>query len=159
MPSNARQKITKVFHIDYTSEIDDARYQGAFTTKKLSIQTRAKMGVVKAQLSGGMHYDSERPGYGIDSTTDDFNAILAHITVALTDTPNWWNLDDIGDLNIIYEVYKEVAEHENSFRKRAEKQEAGADGQGDSSSADRQSDGSGAVSTVVDKEVQSALEP
>jgi len=162
MPTNARQKITKVFHIDYKSELDDTRYQGTFTCKKASIQDRIQIGVIRAQLNGGMHYDPEKPGYGIDEATDDFNSMVAHLRTVLTVVPSWWNLDEIGDVTLIYMVYKEVAEHEASFRRRPDdqgQQEFRADNQGDSSSANRQTDGVGAVSQVVGEEVSFALEP
>lgn len=160
MPTSARQKITKVFHIDYRSELDDVNYQGSFTCRKLSIQDRTKMGVVKAQLNGGMHYDENNPGHGVDPTTDEFNAVLAHLTVALTDAPSWWKLDNISDIVLIYTVYKEVAEHEASFRReRGDTKESGSTGEGSSLREDRQSDEPGTNSQVVGEEVQSALEP
>lgn len=161
MPVNARQKITKVFHIDIESEIDDTRYQGTFTCKKLSIQDRTKMGVVKAQLNGGMHYDPEKPGLGLDPDTDAFNAVLAHITVALVEVPDFWDLDNMSDLTVIYEVYREVAEHEASFRggRKAKRQEPRSASESNRSEEDRLSNEPGAVSQVVDPEVQTALEP
>ena len=143
MPINARQKPIKVFHVEFQSELDDTTYQGTFTCKKLSISDRSRMGVVKAQLSGGLHYDPAKPGYGIDATTDDFNAVLAHLTVAITDAPDWWNLDEMSDVGIIYEVYKEVAEHEASFRKRPEADEGQDDrpaGKGNRSRKNRSTD-------------------
>ena len=160
MPTSARQKITTVFQIDFDSELDDMMYQGAFTCRKLSIQDRTKMGVVKAQLNGGMHYDEKNPGHGVDAPTDDFNAVLAHLTVALTDTPDWWKLDEISDLALVYTVYKEVAEHEASFRRRPDKdKKSGSTGKRSRNRKGGQSDRLGADSTVVDEEVQAALEP
>jgi len=161
MPISARQKLTSVFRVDYDSELDDRNYQGTFTCKKMSIQDKTKQAVVKTQLNGGMHYDPKNPGYGLDEETDRMNGVLAHLAIALTDAPDWWNLDEISDLAVIYEVYKEVAEHEASFRrgKKANRNNAGSASAGDSNSEDRASNRSGASSTVVDEEVQAALEP
>ena len=162
LPGAGRQKLTKVFHIEFDSEVDEERYVGKFTTKKLNIQDHAKQGVILAQLNGGMHYDREKPGYGVDASTSAFNGMLAHLSVALTAAPDWWDLSKIGDVNVIYAVYEEVAAHEATFRRRPEVEsddESGSAGQGDGSGEDRRSDGSGATSQVVDEEIQSALKP
>lgn len=160
---NARQKHIGTFQIDYTSEVDDRRYLGAFTTKKLSIADMASLGVRKAQLNGGLHYDASRPGHGIDSQTDDFNSMLAHLEVSLVQTPDWWDFDSISDGELIGLVYEKVIEHENSFfrARRDASDRPKRDSAGENSSErDLQGSHSGGVSVdLVDSEVQSALEP
>ena len=158
----ARQKLTDVIHIDYKSELDDTHYEGQFTVKKLSIADRTTRAINKAKLNGGMHYDPENPGYGIDPETDSINGALAHLSVAIVTSPPWWNLDQISDMDLIIKIYKEVIAFEDSFRGRAKA--AGGSNAGSVSSpggggADQQANSVGAVGQVVDPQIQAALEP
>jgi hypothetical protein len=158
----ARQRLLNTFDVDFTSTIDDCRYQGTFTVKKLSIRDLAALGVRKSQLSGGLHYDSTNPGHGVDQQTDEFNNMIAHLELAITQHPVWWNLDNITDLELLATVYGRVVEFENSFFLRS----TGADttalvggipggGEADTPTADA----GGNVTKVVGTEVQSSLEP
>lgn len=161
--TNARQKKQKVFNIDFYSEIDEIQYQGSFTTKKLSIADLGSIGVRKAQLNGGMYYDPDRPGHGVDFMTDDFNAMIAHLEIALVAAPKWWNLHSISDADLLHTVFREVDQFENSFLNRRGK--AGTSGgqvEGDEASSDRddsEANGARVVKTLVDEEVQDSLEP
>lgn len=118
----ARQLQTKTFSIDYNSDVDDDRYMGSFTTKKLSVADSAALGVRKAQLNGGMHHNPDKPGYGIDEETDQFNGMIAHLQICIVNAPKWWDLTKVSDVGLVSEVYKEVVLFENSFhnRKRGE---------------------------------------
>lgn len=160
--TNARQKKQHTFTIDYYSDIDEIQYQGNFTTKKLSIADLSSLGVRKAQLNGGMHYDQESPGKGVDFMTDDFNSRIAHLEVALVQTPKWWNLNSISDADVIHKVFLEVDRFENSFldkRRAAAFKRSMGDDEEDSSGDSEESNGSRVVKTVVDKEVQASFEP
>lgn len=154
----ARQVQTKTFNFDYSSDIDDQRYMGSFTTKKLSVADSAALGVRKAQLNGGMHHNPDKPGYGIDEDTDQFNGMVAHLQISITNAPKWWDLTQITDIGVVSEVYKEVILFENSFhdRKRGTANNTGSvDGKSESSSGNvPPSDNDGKPRAVVDPEVQ-----
>lgn len=162
-----RQNLLKTFTVDFTSD-HGIRYKGQFTTSKLTIADLASLGVRKAQLNGGMHHDVDNPGMGVDVQTDDFNSMIAHLDMSLKEWPDWWDLNQITDGDLLALVFEEVVSHENSFlrRKRPTTEPEGleqsdADG---SSEAAGQSDSQGSdndrvSSAVVDEEVQDALEP
>lgn len=160
MTVNARQKLIKTFTIDYLSQVDDVRYKGSFTTKKLSIRDLASLGVRKSQLNGGMHHDNMNPGRGVSAETDDFNNMVAHLEISLKEAPKWWNLDELNDLNLVALVYKEVIDFEHSFLRRVEQDEvSGGDGEGSGSGSVPEADSEGVLGAVVVKKVPTALEP
>jgi hypothetical protein len=161
--TKARQKTIHTFTIDFTSEIDDYRYQGSFSCKKLSIYDTSALGVRKAQLNGGMHHDPNNPGRGVDEDTDEYNSMVAHLELALTVTPPWWDLHKISDNDLVLAVYREVATFENTFLGRKRHAEADT-GLLDSSEGTGDRDVSPAntvreLGEVVEREVSSALEP
>lgn len=148
------------FSVDVPSE--RRRYAGTFTTKKLSIRDLSQVGVRKVQLNGGMHYDSTKPGQGIDAATDELNSMVAHMELALTAAPDWWNLDDITDPAVLTAVYSEVISFENTFLGRGKASGgagSGVSSQEDSASAQEQANPAGSNQSVVVGQVPSALEP
>jgi hypothetical protein len=160
MTVSARQNLTKTFTIDYVSDYENHRYQGNFTIKKLSIRDIAALGVRKAQLNGGMYYDSNNPGRGVDEQTDDFNNMIAHLELSIKSSPPWWDLDKINDVNLLGKVFKEVLEFENSFLRRAvERATNNGDGAGSGSGNVQETNPAGGARAVVGQEVQAALEP
>ena len=164
MSINTRQKLLNTFYIKHNSEVDDRRYEGEFTTKKLTIRDLATVGVRKVQLNGGFHFSADKPGYGVDESTDELNSMMAHLDLALVKAPTWWNLDEITDMELLGKVYKEVLVFENSFLGRNKSREAGSEdlggsSEGASSSETTEANPAGSPREVVDKEVQAALEP
>lgn len=156
----AKNSLTKTVNIDYVSDVDDVRYQGNFTIKKLNIRDLAAVGVRKAQLNGGMYYDSDNPGRGVDEQTDSFNNMVAHLELAIKQCPTWWDLDKISDMQLVGRVFKEVIEFENSFLRRSIERAANlGSGAGGSSENISTSDVDSSVRAVVGSEVQAALEP
>lgn len=148
------------FSVDVPSE--RRRYAGTFTTKKLSIRDLSQVGVRKVQLNGGMHYDKDTPGQGIDAPTDELNSMVAHMELALTAVPDWWNLDDITDPAVLTAVYSEVISFENTFLGRGKASGgagSGVSSQEDSASAQEQANPAGSNQSVVVGQVPSALEP
>jgi len=160
MTVSARNEMIKIFAIDYISELDDMRYVGNFTIKKLSIRDLASLGVRKAQLNGGMYYDSTNPGRGVDESTDDFNNMLAHLELSVKSAPTWWDMDKINDVNLLGKVFKEVLEFENSFLRRAvERETANRDSAISGSSDISNANSSAGAREMVGQEVSAALEP
>lgn len=138
------------------------RYEGPFTCKKLSIRETASVGVRKAQLTGGYHYDADNPGSGIDYATDELNAIIAHLELAIIDAPTWWDLDEIADIRVVRAVYQEVLSFEMSFLGLGEKAPDRGSSRGseaDSPKTETRPDTNRPAKVVVDEEVQSSLEP
>lgn len=160
VPVKAKQDMLKTFSIDFNSEQDGMRYKGNFTVKKLSIADLGALGVRKAQLNGGMHYNEDTPGRGVDENTDSFNNMIAHLEIAIKEHPPWWDLTQITDTELLGEVFKEVYEFEQTFllRKSANKK-SGSTSNGSGAGAVPQTDAPGSLSQVVGEEVSSALEP
>lgn len=152
---------TKVFHLDYVSEDDDSRYQGAFTVKRLSIRDKSAVAVRNVQLNGGMH--SEGNGRGVDLSTDNWNFMIATLEVSLVAAPKWWNLDEIYDMGLVQAVYAEVRDFHNTFLTKRNKVQqssgistASQEGSGAETSS---SNGSRESSTLVGDEVRYELDP
>lgn len=162
---SARQHLLATFSIDYVSDQDDFRYTGNFTTKKLSIADMAALGVRKTQLNGGYHYSEGTPGMGVDAETDDFNAMIAHLEIALQDFPVWWDLSNISDIDLLGKVFQEVISHENSFLERRRRTDPTGEGspngagEGDSPDSAEGPRAGGVAGEMVDKEVLASLEP
>lgn len=156
----ARQELTKTFSVDYTSEQDRMRYKGSFTIKKLGIRDLAALGVRKAQLNGGMYYNEATPGRGVDEQTDDFNNMLAHFELSIKDAPEWWDLAQITDVELLGVVFREVIDFENSFlARKSSRKKPGGDGDGSGKADVQEADSAGGPRKVVGEEVQAALEP
>lgn len=153
------------FTIDYTSD-EGERFQGTFSTKRLSVTDRAKIGVRRSQLSGGMvcvrNEEGEPTGQGIDEDTDLMNQMFAHCEVSIVQKPLWWNLDEIVDMGLVREVYSKVVEFEMKFFRSADQTVPG-DGPGGSSQEDGSAQPSqggpgGSLKKVVGEEVQASLD-
>ena len=111
-------KLTKTFHIDYHSNMEDKSYVGTFTVRKLTIGDISRLGLIKAKMADGFSYN-ERTGRGIDDTTNAINEMLAHFEIALIQKPEWFVPDELIDVGVLREVYGEVASFEADFLNRA----------------------------------------
>lgn len=161
-------KKTHIFSVKHVSEETGDEFEGQFTTKKLSIMDRSKIGVRRSQLSGGMYTvrddDGKPTGQGLDEDTDFLNHMIAHLEHALVQKPTWFKLEQIDDAAVLRKVYAEVIEFENSFRVRRNVETA-ATGLGESSAsssgtqpAPQHADAGGVPAKVVGREVQAALD-
>lgn len=160
MSFDSKNSLTKTFALDFTSIVEDRRYQGTFTIKKLGIREMGALGVRKAQLNGGMYFDAENPGRGVDEQTDSFNNMIAHLEIAIKQAPDWWNLDKLSDPQLIGKVFQEVLEFENSFLRRASDRDTNnGSSAGSSEETVSQTNANRGTVTMVGKEVQSSLEP
>jgi hypothetical protein len=111
-----------------------------------------------------MYYDEDKPGFGVDSSTDDLNAMVAHLELAIVNAPTWWKLEEITDLNLISKVFSEVSSFETSFlrSKREEvrsQQESVGYSEGNSSTNSSETNVAGVSGSMVGQEVLAALEP
>lgn len=149
-------QLTKSFSINFYSKILKETFSGTFTTKKLTVGDLSKIGLIKAQLSGGYVYD-EVQGRGVDATTNLLNEMVAHCQVSLIQTPDWFNPSDVSDLELLRVVYEEVASFEANFHlpQQAPKEQEST-GSGQDPSSDESTGGGRSVSTLedlVDKKV------
>jgi hypothetical protein len=95
--------------------------KGKFTSTVLTIGMKRQVGLLQAQLSGGLPWASLSPY--------DRNVIgqLAHLSVSLTKRPPWAkDFEKLYDDAILDKLYEEVALHEATFHGRGEDQEEGA---------------------------------
>ena len=144
----------KTFSFEYYSEIEDRHYHGNFTTKKLTIGDISRMGVIKAQLCGGLVYDP-LSGKGVETRISNINEMISHCQVALVNSPEWWNPEEFIDPEILTLVWKEVVTFENSFRGRGT--EGSNNGTSVQNQSQEESQGEGgptrSIEDLVDKKV------
>lgn len=93
---------------------------GAFKAKYMGVAARLRIGTIRAKLLDGA------PAQSIDNLTDDIAYMIAYLTVALVETPKWWNFEELDDVNELRAMYLEVYEFIQSFRtNNAENTDAG----------------------------------
>lgn len=155
------------FTIDHLSDDDGKRYTGQFTCKKLSIMDQSRIQVRKAQLSGGLFCvrdDTGIPtGKGLDEEAEFLNLMIAELDTLLVQKPQWWDLDQITDQDLMLAVYKEVSSYENSFRRSNNAQNTDSERSDHSSKNGSSPEHPQAVAgnnptKVVGEEVQAALD-
>ena len=100
----------KVFHVEYRNPDDDTLHTGAFTARRLTMALLAEQAVVKARMNGGL---------SIAPSIDNMNEMRSYLAVAISDAPEWWNLDDAYDLAFLRALWEYVSSWEGSFRRRA----------------------------------------
>ena len=107
------------FHINYTGD-DGVQYVGQFTSKKLSIMDQSRIAVKTSQLCGSLYCvrdnDGNPTGQGIPEEIELTNKMLATISVALIQKPEWFDFDKLSDNGLVIEIWKKIAEGESSFR-------------------------------------------
>lgn len=97
--------------------------RGPFTNRILTIRMRRMVGVVQAQLAGGVPWESLSP------YDRDLIGKIAHLTVSLDRDrrPKWASdFEDLYDDEILDKLYTEVADHEATFHGLAQDQKVGA---------------------------------
>jgi len=148
--------LTKSFSIDYHSEMDDRRYMGTFTCKRLTIRDLSRLGHRKAELCGGHSYNAET-GKGVDPGTAFLNEMIAHCEISLVSKPEWFDPENMTDLSLLNEVYKEVTAFEVNFRGPESATEGQASDGSEQASGSSEYSGSGrsnhTLEAVVDKKI------
>lgn len=120
-------KETYDFTIDYTNA-RGRTWRGPFTNKILDFDDISKVGIIKANMFGGM------PIHCFDAYTIDHNEKLAHLTVSLVSRPDWCEggkLSRLKDKGLLDAIYAEVSSHEVTFLGSETDQKAGDGGSGD----------------------------
>jgi hypothetical protein len=157
---------TNVFIVNHVLESGE-RLHGQFTSKKMSIMDRSRIGVRRSQLAGGMYCvrddDGKATGQGIDSTTDWLNWMIATMEICLVQKPTWFNLAELDDLELLEKVFTEVMTFESSFRGPQDGSTALGEGHrtGSENTRGAQPEGevaSGSAPKVVVQKVQASLD-
>lgn len=103
------------FEINVVGEETGERYKGTFQYKRPNIGLRRQIKIYEDQLNNG----SET----LDANIRALNLIVSHLHFTLIEYPKWWNgAVDMYDENVLVEIYKEVLNFEESFRKKIEDQ-------------------------------------
>jgi len=147
--------LQKSFSIDYHSEVEDMRYVGRFTVKKLTIGDLSRLGTRKAQLCGGLSYDPQT-SKGIDPATSMLNEMIAHCEISLIEKPEWFDAERIVDVGLLQAVYEEVASFEANFLVRPKDEGQGSAGSVEvpsSAEPPREGGTSYSVADVVDRKI------
>lgn len=100
----------KTYVFEKTLSIGGQKKSGSFTAKYMGVGARLRLGAIRAKLLDGA------PSQSIDVLTDDIAYMIAYLTVALINTPSWFNYDDLDDIGDLRELYMEVYKFVSSFR-------------------------------------------
>lgn len=90
-------------------------WKGKFTNRVPNVETRALIGLLRAQLSNNIPFQS------LDPMTQEINLVLAHLSFSLVQRPPW--AEDLGSLfnfELVQRIYQEVTAHEVTFLGYAE---------------------------------------
>lgn len=158
---------TTVVHVCVNSEVDDCTYEGDFTIKRQGLMDFSRQQLRKLELNGGRHRvdsDGEDDGAGVPFIMDWINEMISTIEVAVVKSPDWFDLSEISDMEVLKTVYKEVTVFENTFLNRGRgvdrpEDSAVGDGPKDSSPQRGESNAAADVDSVVGKEVPASLQP
>lgn len=97
------------FTLDWHDKRRDLRWQGRFTGHVLTPLEVVQVGVTRARLLGN------QPPASVDAATLNLVEVMAHLAVALDDTPKWWDPQKLRDMQLLGAVYEEVARREAAF--------------------------------------------
>lgn len=151
------------FQIEHTYP-DGQRVEGMFTTQRLSIRDRARIGMRRSQILGGMYCvrddDGVPTGQGVDEDTENFAAMIAHLETSLIRSPEWFDLEHEEDFELVEKIYAQVMTHQNSFFRPGNRAQDGPDRarEGASGSEHQEAESRNDPTPVVDEEVSSALD-
>lgn len=157
-----KDHLQKTFDVRHRSEMDGQVYEGQFTVKKMSIKDFGFLGTRRSQLNGGMYFDEDNPGVGIDESTHMTNNMIAHLEIVILQAPSWWDLDEIYDTGLIGEVFKHVINFESSFFRPNKPENAASDtrsSQEDSDGAGERTRPAGSVKKVGGESIPTSLDP
>jgi hypothetical protein len=86
------------------------KWEGHFTNKILSIAEHQAVGILRSRLGGGIPVES------LDLLTNELNLIIAHLSISLKSKPKWAeDLRTLVHIDLLQDLYKEVASHEAMF--------------------------------------------
>ena len=95
---------------DASVSIDGVRRVGTFTAQYMPVMGRIKMGVTLSTLLDGKQVQD------VDPLTGDLAYMLSLLSVTLTATPSWWDINKIDDEKDLMNIFKTVDSFQQSFR-------------------------------------------
>lgn len=117
----AGKKRIHVADIDLTHI--DPEYIGKFKFHHPTVLERMQIGVLKSQLLQGMEGR-------VDVLTDNIAHMSATLEVVIDSAPDWFNVNNIYDYEVLDAVYEEYIKWYNSFRTRNQQSDNEGDSQG-----------------------------
>jgi hypothetical protein len=116
-PDETLQKVNQGKRRTYTFQVDfheyNPKFVGSFVVHHPSQMERLQVGVIKAQLLGGV--------VPLDTMTDNIAQIISTLDVVIDSKPAWFDVfDDELDYDILEAVYLEYINWVNTFRRRTE---------------------------------------
>lgn len=109
-PEDPKSQKLYTFNLDFTDS-SGKKWEGTFTHRIMTIKDHRVCGVMRAQLAGGLSYES------LDPITKEINLILSTLEISLTQRPDWAkDIQDMDNLEVVQELYKKCEEHEQFFR-------------------------------------------
>ena len=115
-PSKPAEKRPEPQAKNYTFEVDwmspqGRRYHGEFEAHILSVKESIAVGILRAQLCGGVAPSA------LDVGTLDMTEMVATLEVCVDNGPDWAkDLVGIYEQDLVWEIYKEVRDREARFR-------------------------------------------
>ena len=105
---------SKTYTFEKEISISCKKRKGTFIAKYLGVAARLRIGTIRAKLLDGA------PSQSVDTLTDDIAYMIAYLQVALTKTPNWWDIEQLDDISDLRDVYLEVYNFNQFFREKNE---------------------------------------
>jgi hypothetical protein len=112
-PKAEEQSLDYSFDVDWTSP-QGKRYTGTFKAHIMGVGDTLQVGILRAGLTGGM------PPESLDKNTADVAEMVATLQVVVDSGPDWAkDLIGLKEVELVWQMYKEVLQREDRFRGRA----------------------------------------
>lgn len=120
-PSDVDPKERREYTFQFECKDDQGKiWRGPFTNQILTLNQKNLVGVIRANITGRVPFES------LDAFTREMSERVAFMTVSLIKRPDWaQDLGEIFDETIINKLYAEVMSHEATFHRRGSDQEEG----------------------------------
>lgn len=103
---------TKTYTFQKTMTINGGeKKDGTFKAKYMGVAARLRIGTLRAKFLDGA------PAQSLDNLTDDIAYMMAYLTVALVEKPNWFSFEVLDEFPELRDLYREVYEFNQSFRR------------------------------------------
>lgn len=110
LPENSKR-----FKISVRGETSNKQWDGEFEAVCMpTLRQKADASVMEARLNGDLE--------SIDGATRLYHQMVSQLSFRLIAAPDWWlnsnGGQDLQDLNVVFEVYKQCAEAEREWREK-----------------------------------------
>lgn len=107
-------KDKKEFNFEIEAEIDGEKTTGEFTSRYPTVIDSINIDIEKSRILRGADPDT------LYTSTLQIAEMLAYCKYVLIKKPEWFNVEEIDDIDLLMEVYSKAREHELSFRRKDE---------------------------------------